>query len=160
MFSPTLFTNRELFDAPVAALGGDYRSIRYDQRGQGESGLGARQPSRNLLGDRGLRRSGGSCDLPLVRFRRLGQVPAERVPDEVADGSVLTPGEPVQRVQGVVVDSDVEPPRPPGLSRQGRPTGASPLQGGGVEAILAQSATGARCARSTTSRPPESRRPQ
>lgn len=54
VFSPALFTNRELFDAPFAALSGDYRCIRYDHRGQGDSGLGARQPSRHLLGTEGL----------------------------------------------------------------------------------------------------------
>lgn len=54
VFSPALFTNRALFDAPFAALSGDYRCIRYDHRGQGDSGLGARQPSRHLLGTEGL----------------------------------------------------------------------------------------------------------
>jgi pimeloyl-ACP methyl ester carboxylesterase len=43
-----------LFDAPFAALSGDYRCIRYDHRGQGDSGLGAHQPSRHLLGTEGL----------------------------------------------------------------------------------------------------------
>ena len=54
VFSPALFTNRALFDAPVAALSGDHRCIRYDHRGQGDSGFGARQPSRRLLGTEGL----------------------------------------------------------------------------------------------------------
>jgi len=54
VFSPALFTNRALFDAPVAALSGDYRCIRYDHRGQGDSGLGAPQPSRSLLGTESL----------------------------------------------------------------------------------------------------------
>ena len=54
VFSPALFTNRGLFDAPFAALSGDYRCIRYDHRGQGDSGLGAHQPSRHLLGTEGL----------------------------------------------------------------------------------------------------------
>jgi pimeloyl-ACP methyl ester carboxylesterase len=54
VFSPALFTNRALFDAPFAALSGDYRCIRYDHRGQGDSGLGAHQPSRQLLGTEGL----------------------------------------------------------------------------------------------------------
>ncbi|GAB91437.1 alpha/beta fold hydrolase, partial [Gordonia rhizosphera] len=45
VFSSALFTNRALFDAPVAALCGDHRCIRYDHRGQGDSGLGAPQPS-------------------------------------------------------------------------------------------------------------------
>jgi 3-oxoadipate enol-lactonase len=54
VFSPALFTNRALFDAPVAALSGAYRCIRYDHRGQGDSGLGAPQPSRRLLGTEGL----------------------------------------------------------------------------------------------------------
>lgn len=54
VFSPALFTNRGLFDAPFAALSGDYRCIRYDHRGQGDSGLGARQPSRRLLGTESL----------------------------------------------------------------------------------------------------------
>lgn len=52
--SPALFTNRELFDAPVAALRGDYRCVRYDHRGQGDSGFGASQPSPDLLGTEGL----------------------------------------------------------------------------------------------------------
>lgn len=54
VFSPALFTNRALFDAPVAALSGDHRCVRYDHRGQGDSGLGAPQPSRHLLGTEGL----------------------------------------------------------------------------------------------------------
>jgi pimeloyl-ACP methyl ester carboxylesterase len=54
VFSPALFTNRALFDVPVAALSADYRCIRYDHRGQGDSGLGAPQPSRHLLGTEGL----------------------------------------------------------------------------------------------------------
>ncbi len=54
VFSPALFTNRALFDAPVAALSDAYRCIRYDHRGQGNSGLGAHQPSRHLLGTEGL----------------------------------------------------------------------------------------------------------
>ena len=54
VFSPALFTNRALFDAPFAALSGDFRCIRYDHRGQGDSGLGARQPSRHLLGTESL----------------------------------------------------------------------------------------------------------
>jgi pimeloyl-ACP methyl ester carboxylesterase len=54
VFSPALFTNRALFDAPVAALSHDYRCIRYDHRGQGDSGLGAAQPSLDLLGTEGL----------------------------------------------------------------------------------------------------------
>lgn len=54
VFSPALFTNRGLFDAPFAVLSGDYRCVRYDHRGQGDSGLGAPQPSRHLLGTEGL----------------------------------------------------------------------------------------------------------
>ncbi len=54
VFSPALFTNRGLFDAPVAALRNDYRCLRYDHRGQGDSGLGAPQPSPHLLGTEGL----------------------------------------------------------------------------------------------------------
>lgn len=54
VFSPALFTNRGLFDAPFAALSGDYRCIRYDHRGQGDSGFGAQQPSRRVLGTEGL----------------------------------------------------------------------------------------------------------
>lgn len=54
VFSPSLFTNRELFDAPVAALRGDHRCIRYDHRGQGDSGFGAPQPDPHLLGVEGL----------------------------------------------------------------------------------------------------------
>ena len=52
--SPALFTNKELFDPLVGALAGDHRCIRYDHRGQGESGLGASQPSLNMLGTEGL----------------------------------------------------------------------------------------------------------
>ena len=54
VFSNALFTNRALFEAPVDALSDDYRCIRYDHRGQGESGLGAPQPSPGLLGTEGL----------------------------------------------------------------------------------------------------------
>lgn len=54
VFSPALFTNRELFDAPVAALSGDHRCIRYDHRGQGDSGFGAPQPDRHRMGVEGL----------------------------------------------------------------------------------------------------------
>jgi pimeloyl-ACP methyl ester carboxylesterase len=54
VFSPNPFTNRALFDAPMAALRGDYRCISYDHRGQGESGFGAPQPSPDLLGTEGL----------------------------------------------------------------------------------------------------------
>lgn len=54
VFSPALFTNRGMFETPVAALSDDYRCIRYDHRGQGDSGFGARQPSRRLLGTEGL----------------------------------------------------------------------------------------------------------
>lgn len=54
VFSPALFANRGMFDAPVAALSDDFRCIRYDHRGQGDSGLGAFQPSRHRLGTEGL----------------------------------------------------------------------------------------------------------
>ncbi|MEN8239821.1 MAG: alpha/beta hydrolase, partial [Actinomycetota bacterium] len=54
VFSPNPFTNRGLFDAPVAALSRDYRCLRYDHRGQGDSGLGTSQPSPDLLGTEGL----------------------------------------------------------------------------------------------------------
>jgi 3-oxoadipate enol-lactonase len=54
VFSPNPFTNRGLFDAPVAALSRDYRCLRYDHRGQGASGFGASQPSPDLLGTEGL----------------------------------------------------------------------------------------------------------
>ena len=54
VFSPNPFTNRGLFDAPVAALSRDYRCLRYDHRGQGDSGFGASQPSPDLLGTEGL----------------------------------------------------------------------------------------------------------
>lgn len=54
VFSPALFTNRALFDAPMAALSDEYRCIRYDHRGQGDSGFGVPQPSRHLLGTEGL----------------------------------------------------------------------------------------------------------
>lgn len=54
VFSPALFTNRELFDAPFAALSRDHRCIRYDHRGQGDSGLGAPQPTVEMLGTEGL----------------------------------------------------------------------------------------------------------
>ena len=52
--APALFTNKELFDPLVGALAGDHRCIRYDHRGQGESGFGAPQPSRHLLGTESL----------------------------------------------------------------------------------------------------------
>lgn len=54
VFSPNPFTNRKLFDAPIAALSRDYRCLSYDHRGQGESGLGRPQPSPHLLGTEGL----------------------------------------------------------------------------------------------------------
>jgi 3-oxoadipate enol-lactonase len=54
VFSPALFTNRQLFDAPVAALCGDHRCIRYDHRGQGDSGFGAPEPDPHRLGVEGL----------------------------------------------------------------------------------------------------------
>lgn len=54
VFSPALFTNRELFDAPFAALSSEHRCIRYDHRGQGDSGLGVPQPSVEMLGTEGL----------------------------------------------------------------------------------------------------------
>lgn len=54
VFSPALFTNRQLFDAPVAVLCGDHRCIRYDHRGQGDSGFGVPQPDRHRLGVEGL----------------------------------------------------------------------------------------------------------
>ncbi|HEX6886654.1 MAG TPA: alpha/beta hydrolase [Candidatus Nanopelagicales bacterium] len=54
VFSPALFTNRALFDAPVAALCGDHRCIRYDHRGQGDSGFGAHEANPHLMGVEGL----------------------------------------------------------------------------------------------------------
>jgi len=54
VFSPALFANRGMFDAPVAALSDDFRCIRYDHRGQGDSGLGAPEPSHHRLGTEGL----------------------------------------------------------------------------------------------------------
>jgi len=54
VFSPNPFMNRGLFDAPVAALSRDYRCLRYDHRGQGDSGFGAPQPSPDLMGTEGL----------------------------------------------------------------------------------------------------------
>ena len=54
VFSPALFTNKELFEAPMAALSGEYRCIRYDHRGQGDSGFGARQPLPDMMGTEGL----------------------------------------------------------------------------------------------------------
>ncbi len=50
VFSPSLYTNREMFEAPVAVLRGDYRCVSYDHRGQGGSGFGAHQASRHLFG--------------------------------------------------------------------------------------------------------------
>jgi len=44
VISAGLFTSRELFDPLVDALKTDHRCIRYDQRGQGESGFGTRRP--------------------------------------------------------------------------------------------------------------------
>ncbi len=52
--SNALFMNRALFQVPVAVLSDDYRCIRYDHRGQGDSGLGAPQPAPGLLGTVGL----------------------------------------------------------------------------------------------------------
>ncbi len=54
VFSPNPFINRALYDAPFAALSDDYRCIRYDHRGQGDSGFGAPQPSPDVLGTEGL----------------------------------------------------------------------------------------------------------
>ena len=54
VFAPNPFTNRALYDGPVAALSDDYRCLRYDHRGQGESGLGTPQPSPDLLSTEGL----------------------------------------------------------------------------------------------------------
>ncbi len=54
VFSPNPFTNRRLFDAPVAALSRGYRCLTYDQRGQGDSGFGTTQPSPDLLSTEGL----------------------------------------------------------------------------------------------------------
>jgi 3-oxoadipate enol-lactonase len=54
VFSPPAFANRGVFEAPVAALSDDFRCISYDHRGQGDSGFGARQPSRHLLGTESL----------------------------------------------------------------------------------------------------------
>lgn len=54
VFSPALFTNRELFGPMMAALSADRRCICYDHRGQGDSGLGAPQPSVDMLGVEGL----------------------------------------------------------------------------------------------------------
>jgi 3-oxoadipate enol-lactonase len=54
VFSPALFTNRALFEVPVAVLSDEYRCIVYDHRGQGDSGFGVRQPSPHLLGTEGL----------------------------------------------------------------------------------------------------------
>jgi pimeloyl-ACP methyl ester carboxylesterase len=50
VFSPKPFTNRGIFDPPVSALSRDYRCLRYDHRGQGDSGFGDPQPSTDLLG--------------------------------------------------------------------------------------------------------------
>lgn len=52
--APALLTNKELFDPLIGALSRDHRCIRYDHRGQGESGLGAPQPSVDVLGTEGL----------------------------------------------------------------------------------------------------------
>lgn len=54
VFSPALFTNSGLFETPVVVLSDDYRCISYDHRGQGDSGFGAPQPSRKLMGVEGL----------------------------------------------------------------------------------------------------------
>ena len=66
VFSPALFTNRGLFDAPFAALSGDYRCVRYDHRGQGDSGLGA------------VSRRGTCWDRGALRRRRRAARPARR----------------------------------------------------------------------------------
>jgi pimeloyl-ACP methyl ester carboxylesterase len=54
VFSPALFTNRALFDRPFEELSADHRCVRYDHRGQGDSGLGAPQESADSLGCEGL----------------------------------------------------------------------------------------------------------
>ena len=54
VFAPNPFTNRAMYDAPIAALSGDYRCLRYDHRGQGDSGFGTTQPSPDLLSTEGL----------------------------------------------------------------------------------------------------------
>lgn len=54
VFSPALFTNRGMFDPLVAALCDQYRCIRYDHRGQGDSGFGEPQASPDLLSTEGL----------------------------------------------------------------------------------------------------------
>ncbi len=75
VFSPNPFTNRGLFDAPVAALSRDYRCVRYDHRGQGDSGLGAPQPSTGPTEHRRtLRRRSGAIGRPGRRQVPLGRV--------------------------------------------------------------------------------------
>lgn len=54
VFSPNPFINRALYDVPYASLSGEYRCLRYDHRGQGDSGFGAPQPSAEMLGTEGL----------------------------------------------------------------------------------------------------------
>lgn len=54
VFSPALLTNRQLFEPTAVALSSDHRCISYDNRGQGDSGLGAQQPSVDLMGTEGL----------------------------------------------------------------------------------------------------------
>lgn len=54
VFSPAAWTGRALFDLPIATLSRDYRCVRYDHRGQGDSGFGIPQPSPQLLGTEGL----------------------------------------------------------------------------------------------------------
>lgn len=46
--SPALFTNRQLFEPLVDALAADHRVVRYDHRGQGDSGFGLPQPPERL----------------------------------------------------------------------------------------------------------------
>lgn len=64
VLSPPLYANKEIFDAPMVALGRDHRCIRYDHRGHGESGLGA-PDSPERLGVEGL------CDDALALLDEL-----------------------------------------------------------------------------------------
>jgi 3-oxoadipate enol-lactonase len=51
VFSNSLLTDLSLWDAQVEALSGRFRILRYDQRGHGGSGLGARPVTLDLLVD-------------------------------------------------------------------------------------------------------------
>lgn len=50
VYSPALWTNRQMFEPLRDALAGEYRCISYDHRGQGDSGFGQPVASPEVLG--------------------------------------------------------------------------------------------------------------